>query len=84
MEIKTRFNINDTIYSLFPSGIKPSKVVGFNISSGRPIILTDGNVFTVPTEIYYKTDSGNLIKEDEAFASKQEILEHLNEDEDGK
>lgn len=80
MEIKTRFNINDIIYSLSHSSIKPSKVVGFNISSGRPIMLTDGNVFTVPTEIYYKTDSGNMIKEDEAFASKKELLEYLNKD----
>ena len=80
MEIKTRFNINDIIYSLSNSGIKPSKIIGFIISSGKPIMLTDGNVFDVVTEIYYKTDSGNLIKEDEAFASKQELLELLNKD----
>ena len=84
MEIKTRFNINDTIYSLFPSGIKHSKIIGFYISSLEPIMLTDGNVFDVPTEIYYKIDNGNLIKEDETFASKKELLEKINKEEDGE
>lgn len=74
MEIKTRFNINDDVYSLYPGGLISSKIVGFHITSGIPIMLTDGSVFDVPTEIYYKTDSGNLIKEDEAFASKKRTV----------
>lgn len=80
MEIKTRFNINDKVYHASPSGINESIIVGFAICSGKPIKLTDGTIFSVPTIIDYIIEGVGAINEKYLFASKKELLEYLNKD----
>ena len=78
MDIKTRFNINDEIFYLSQEGIRPSKIVGMNIYSTNDVMLTNGDVFDSDIVIAYRTDSGFIIKENNCFGSKEELLEYLN------
>ena len=78
MRIETRFDINDEIYYLSQDGIKQGKLIGMNINCDPSAMLTSGEVFESSVKINYKTDNGTIIKENNCYASKEELLEHLN------
>ena len=71
MTINTKYNIDGTLYSMYDN-----KVICEYITS----ILTetqkdhDGRVVT---EVKYKTNNSRIIKEDNVFSSKEELLATL-------
>ena len=71
MIINTKYNINDSIYSMHDN-----KVLIEYISSILSEVTIDHNG-NVVVENKYKTNSSRILKEDNIFTSKEELLKSL-------
>lgn len=63
MTIQTRFNIGDKVWLVYES---------------RAICGKIQSIFALPTGLYYSFDICNPVKENEVFASKEELMDYLS------
>lgn len=69
MEIKTRFNIGDTIYFMYDNKVCNSSVCSISVWMGRD---------STDIKYYVNRDKDNiLITEDKSYATKEELIASL-------
>lgn len=70
MEIKTKFNIGQTVFYIYENGVKCSPVRRIDV------VVTDNNP-EVPKIIYNVGSLSTRLEEKRLFTSKQELLDSL-------